>query len=120
MRTLLVRFAIALVAGASGGYIASASFGTQPARVTLSAKKYDFSVTEIRLKKGEPVTFELSTPDFPHGFSVPDFGVRADLVPGRKVEVTFTPDKAGRFVFLCDNFCGDAHERMTGFLVVTE
>ena len=30
------------------------------------------------------------------------------------------PDRAGRFVFLCDNFCGEGHDRMTGFLVVEE
>jgi cytochrome c oxidase subunit 2 len=36
------------------------------------------------------------------------------------VEVTFTPDRAGRFVFLCDNFCGEGHDRMTGFLLVLE
>ena len=31
-----------------------------------------------------------------------------------------TVDKTGRFVFLCDNFCGDGHDRMTGFIVVSE
>ena len=46
--------------------------------------------------------------------------MRVDLVPGKTVELTFTPDRAGRFVFLCDNFCGEGHDRMTGFLVVTE
>ena len=70
--------------------------------------------------KGARLTFVLTTPDFVHGFSVPDFGVRIDLVPGKTVELTFTPDSAGRFTFLCDNFCGDAHDRMTGTLIVTD
>ena len=72
-----------------------------------------------RLKKGKPVTFALTTSDFVHGFNVPDFNVRADLIPGKTVEVTFTPDRAGRFAFLCDNFCGEGHDRMSGFLVVS-
>ena len=72
------------------------------------------------MKKGEPLTLELTALDFAHGFSLPDFNVRADLVPGRKVEVTSTPDRAGRFVFLCDNFCGEAHDDMSGYLIVTE
>ena len=39
--------------------------------------------------------------------------------PGRPVEVTLTPGKPGRFHYLCDNFCGDGHDRMSGILVVT-
>ena len=89
-------------------------------RIMVSAAKFEFSASEIRVRKGRPVTLVLSSTDFPHGFSIPDFGVRVDLVPGKGVELTFTPDRAGRFVFLCDNFCGEGHDRMTGFLVVTE
>ena len=62
----------------------------------------------------------LSTEDFVHGFSVPDFNTRIDLVPGKTFELTLTPNRAGRFVFLCDNFCGDGHDRMTGSLIVTD
>lgn len=94
---------------------------TGPAqRIELKATKFDFAAKEIRVRKGQRVTLVLTTPDFVHGFSVPDFNARVDLVPGKSVELTFTPDRAGRFVFLCDNFCGEGHDRMTGFLVVTE
>jgi cytochrome c oxidase subunit 2 len=89
-------------------------------RIELAAKKFEFSATEIRVRKGEQVTLVLRTEDFAHGFSVPDFNVRADLVPGKAVEITFTPDRAGRFDFLCDNFCGEDHDHMSGFVVVTE
>jgi cytochrome c oxidase subunit 2 len=54
-----------------------------------------------------------------HGFSLPDFGVRRDVAPGAPVEVTITPAKSGRFHYLCDNFCGEGHDRMGGLLVVT-
>jgi cytochrome c oxidase subunit 2 len=77
-------------------------------------------MSEIRLRKGRPVTFVLTGTDFVHGFAVPDFGVRADVVPGKVTRVTITPERTGRFHFLCDNFCGEGHDRMSGFLVVTE
>ena len=32
----------------------------------------------------------------------------------------FTADKAGRFDFLCDVFCGDGHEDMSGTLIVDD
>ena len=68
---------------------------------------------------GVPVTLVLSSADFVHGFAIPDLGVRVDLVPGKTVELALTPDREGRFVFLCDNFCGEGHEEMSGALVVT-
>jgi len=33
--------------------------------------------------------------------------------------VRFTPDRAGTFPFLCDIFCGEGHEGMSGKIVVT-
>jgi cytochrome c oxidase subunit 2 len=89
-------------------------------RIELTARKFEFGTKEIRVKKGQPVTLVLRAEDFAHGFSVPDFKVRADFVPGKNVEVTFTPDRAGSFDFLCDNFCGDGHDDMNGTLIVTE
>jgi cytochrome c oxidase subunit II len=116
------RLAWSLLAAAAlcgpAGYYAAQAAGAE--RIVVSAKKFSFDKQEIRVKKGRPVTLVLSSSDFEHGFSVPDFNVRADFVPGKTVELTFTPDRAGRFEFLCDNFCGEGHDGMSGFLVVTE
>ena len=46
------------------------------------------------------------------------FGIRTDIVPDKETRVTVTPDKAGKFAFLCDVFCGDGHEEMGGVLIV--
>jgi cytochrome c oxidase subunit 2 len=120
----MVRFAaqfaaVAAVCAALGYVAGSVASGGGGKRVPLAATKFEFSVTEIRTRVGAPVTLVLSSADFIHGFSIPDFGVRVDLVPGKTVELTLTPDRAGRFVFLCDNFCGEGHEEMAGVLVVT-
>src|SRR5262245_35967176 len=112
--------AVAAVCGPSGYYAASAAQDVGAQRITLTGTKFDFSTKEIGVKRGRPVTLVLTTSDFAHGFNVPDFNVRVDLIPGKTVEVTFTPDRAGRFVFLCDNFCSEGHDRMSGLLVLTE
>jgi len=119
IRTIGPFVIVAAVCG-SGGYYAAAANSAEAQRVAVKATKFDFSAVEIRVKKDQPVTLELTAADFAHGFSLPDFNVRADLVPGKTVEVTFTPDRAGRFVFLCDNFCGDDHDGMSGYLIVTD
>ena len=91
-----------------------------PRRILVRAAKFEFTPNEIRLRKDEPVVFVLTAADFPHGFDLPDFKVRADFVPGKTVELNFTAGKTGRFHFLCDNFCGEGHDMMSGWLVVSD
>jgi cytochrome c oxidase subunit 2 len=33
-------------------------------------------------------------------------------------KIRFVPDKSGKFTFLCDVFCGEGHEEMSGTLTV--
>ncbi len=112
--------ATAAVCGGLGYALGSAADAASARRIPVVATKFVFSANEIRLRKGEPVTLVLSSPDFAHGFAVPDLDARVDLIPGKTVELTVKPDRAGRFVFLCDNFCGEGHDKMTGVIVVTD
>jgi cytochrome c oxidase subunit 2 len=92
----------------------------QAVRIEMIAGKFAFVPNELHVKKGQRVTVVLTSPDFVHGFSMPDFNVRADGIPGQTVEITFVADKVGRFAYLCDNFCGEGHDKMSGFVTVTE
>ena len=113
-RQLLAAGAV-LAAGGAAGVLAQAGERV----VKVRARKFVFTPNEIQLKKGEPVTIELSTEDVFMGFSVPDLKVRSDIVPGQVMRVKLTPASAGTFPFLCDIFCGDGHESMSGKIVVT-
>ncbi len=106
----------ALVVGAAPRTARAA--GEQVIRVT--AKRFEYEPSEITVKKGTPVAIEIVSLDRKHGFALPDFKVRADVKPGQTSVVRFTPDKAGRFTFHCDLFCGSGHESMTGTLIVVE
>jgi cytochrome c oxidase subunit 2 len=88
--------------------------------IHITAKKFDFTPSTITLKKGEPVVLVLSSQDRKHGFNLRTFGIRADVNPGATTTIRFTPNKAGKFTFSCDIFCGEGHEDMTGTIVVTE
>ena len=112
-RLLLAGFAATLAAVASR----AASTG-EPRRIPVVARKFVFIPNEIRLRKGETVMLEFSAPEVVMGFFAPELGLRALIVPGEVARVPFTADKAGRFDFLCDVFCGDGHEGMNGHLVV--
>ena len=88
--------------------------------VRITASTFQFQPSTITVKKGVPVTLELISEDRHHGFKLADFNLRADLKPGVVERIRFVPDKAGKFTFICDVFCGDGHEDMTGTLLVLE
>ena len=112
-------FVILLVTAAA---FASTVEATRPAEkvIHITANKFEFTPGDISLKKGEPVVIEIKSVDVKHGFSLPDFKIRASIEPGKTSTVRFTPDKVGRFTFTCDVFCGDGHEDMSGTLTVTQ
>ena len=120
MRRLVVGLAFGLIFLV--GMAATALTGTAqtPKVIKISVKKFEYSVQEITVKKGMPVVIELTSLDRQHGFSLPAFGVRGDVNPGEVTRIAFTPDKPGRFAYLCDVFCGEGHEEVTGTLIVTE
>jgi len=117
-------FAAALAAAA--GLAAAALVAPQivraggPRVLRIKARKFEFTPREIVLKRGEPVVLELESLDRRHGFELPSFGLKGEFVPGEITHIAFTPDRAGRFGFNCNIFCGDGHDDMEGDLVVTE
>jgi cytochrome c oxidase subunit 2 len=110
------RMMVALLAGGALG--ATRLAADAPAEIRISAKKFEFHPDKFTTRVGRPVTLVLTSEDRIHGFKMPDFGLRADIVPGQETRLTLVPDKPGRFAFLCDVFCGDGHEDMEGVLVV--
>ena len=114
MRNLAFGVALALAVGAGTG----AAEISPPRVIKITAKKFEYSPAEVHLKRGERVVLELVSLDRKHGFKLPELGVRADVPAGGTARVEVTAEKAGRFPFACDIFCGDGHEDMTGMLVV--
>lgn len=86
--------------------------------VKLIAQRFHYTPNEIQLKPGEAVQLEITSLDFIHGLSIPDLKLRTDLPPGRVTKLLVQFDKAGSYDFLCDNFCGNDHEEMSGKFIV--
>jgi cytochrome c oxidase subunit 2 len=87
--------------------------------IRVTAKKFEFTPSDIELKKGEPVVLEFTSMDVLMGFSLPDFKLRTDIPPGVVTRLRLAPDQVGSFEFVCDNFCGEFHEDMSGKIRVT-
>jgi cytochrome c oxidase subunit II len=106
-------------------FVAAAPAADQPGQtervIKITAKRFEYSPNEIRIKKGVPVVLEFTSLDRVHGFTVPDLGgIRATIEPGKATQVRITAPKAGTYEFHCDIFCGDGHEGMTGKIIVEE
>ena len=115
-RRLLVAGA-ALLAGAAAGMGALAQ--AKERVIPVVARKFVFLPNEIAMKVGEPVVLEFTSPEVVMGFYAPELNLRTMIIPGQTARMPFTPQRAGTFNFLCDIFCGDGHEGMSGKIVVT-
>jgi cytochrome c oxidase subunit 2 len=87
--------------------------------VHVVARKFSYSPDVIELQLGVPVVIELTSADRDHGFSVPELGLRIDVLPGKTARVRVVPQRPGTFDFHCDVFCGSGHEEMAGRIVVS-
>ena len=120
MRAMRRRFLLggtALLAGAVAGTIGFAHAEERVIKVV--ARKFVFLPSTIALKKGQPVVLEFTAPEVVMGFFCAELNLRTMIIPGQPARVRWTADRAGRFDFICDVFCGDGHEYMNGHLVVT-
>ena len=75
---------------------------------------------EMYLPIGKPVKALLRSKDVLHNYTVPQFRVKMDMVPGMVTYLWFTPEKLGRYDILCEELCGIGHHVMRGRIVVAE
>ena len=118
MKLILIAFIITAIC--TGCFAFAADIGQEEKVIKITAKKFEYNPNEIRLKKGVPFVFELTSLDRLHGFNCPELGIRGDINPGKVTRINLTPQKVGPFVFFCDIYCGEGHENMNGKIIVEE
>ena len=72
----------------------------------------------LHLPIGRPVKINLRSKDVLHNFTVPQFRVKMDLVPGLVSYLWLTPIRIGEFEILCEELCGIGHFAMRGAVIV--
>ncbi len=68
--------------------------------------------SEAFVALGKPFKFEMRSLDVIHGFYLPAFRVKTDVVPGKDNYLWFTPDRLGTFDIECTVICGVNHSYM--------
>ena len=140
-----MKLRIALPALVLAGLIASNTVPTLSAQsaastegvqvITVTAKKYDFAPSPIRVKQGTKLRLNITAVDHAHGFKispVPEGGETGGepglvfsspqdctkIEKGQTATVEFVAQKAGTYHFRCCVVCGFHHHSMKGELIV--
>jgi len=70
------------------------------------------SSLKLYVPVGRPVRVELVSKDVIHGFFLPAFRVKRDVVPGMKNYAWFVATKPGSYDLFCSQYCGTGHSAM--------
>jgi len=94
-----------------------------PAKIVLHARapeRGNWYPREVHVERGQPVTIVVRNVDVAtHSFYLPALNLNTGpLKPGETQEVTFTPETAGEYLFLCGVWCSDYHMYERGWLIV--
>jgi cytochrome c oxidase subunit 2 len=73
---------------------------------------------EIHIPVNRPVQLNISAGDVLHAFWLPEFRLKQDAIPGRNVQLTFTPNRVGQYPVICAELCGAYHGGMKTQLYV--
>jgi cytochrome c oxidase subunit 2 len=74
----------------------------------------------LKLQKDVQYTLHLSALDVNHGFSLFPINVNFQVVPGYDYGLRVTPNIAGDFRIICNEFCGIGHHTMVGKVIVED
>ena len=77
-------------------------------------------INQLHVPVGRPVKLIMTSEDVIHNFSIPAMRVKADVIPGRFVQIWFEPTRPGTYQIFCAEYCGTQHSRMTGQVEVME
>jgi cytochrome c oxidase subunit 2 len=121
MKTMVGAISVVVAGGAM--VVAMASRGAdareQDAQVVeITAERFSFTPSEIRVKAGAPLEIRLRSEDTAHGFRIVGTNIDIELAKrGRGVRTVAFEPKAGRYTFECSQLCGAGHEFMRGVII---
>ncbi len=102
------------------GYLALRNVPKGAMEVTATARMWSWNFTytngksssKLYVPAGKPVKVNLVATDVLHGFYLPAFRVKRDLVPGMTNYAWFIATKPGSYDLFCSQYCGTGHSAM--------
>jgi cytochrome c oxidase subunit 2 len=75
-------------------------------------------INALHVPAGRPVQLTMISMDVFHSFSIPDFRVKREVIPGRYSTVWFQATEPGTYHLFCTQYCGTKHSGMIGEVTV--
>nr|WP_232298758.1 cytochrome c oxidase subunit II [Granulicella tundricola] len=75
-------------------------------------------INNLHVPTGRPVQLTMISQDVFHSFSIPDFRVKREVIPGRYSTVWFQATDPGTYHIFCTQYCGTKHSGMIGEVTV--
>jgi cytochrome c oxidase subunit 2 len=102
------------------GYLVLRTVPKGALEVTATARMWSWSFTyangatspKLYVPIGKPVQVNLVSTDVIHGFFLPAFRVKRDVVPGMPNHAWFVAGKPGTYDLFCSQYCGTGHSAM--------
>jgi cytochrome c oxidase subunit 2 len=89
-------------------------------RVAVTARQWSWlftydngrKSTSLVVPQGRDVWLSMKSTDVIHGFFIPAYRIKQDVVPGMTNKVWFKATDIGNVDILCTQYCGDEHSHM--------
>ena len=90
--------------------------------VKITAERFTFTPSQVRVKRGTVIEFRLRSDDTNHGFKIVGSGTNV-IIPKRgrgEATLIFHAGTPGRYTFECSKMCGAGHSFMRGEIIVED
>jgi cytochrome c oxidase subunit 2 len=77
-------------------------------------------IDQLHVPAYRDIRLTMISQDVIHGFYIPAFRIKADVLPGRYTTTWFHATKPGVYHLFCSQYCGTMHSGMIGDIVVME
>jgi cytochrome c oxidase subunit 2 len=75
-------------------------------------------INALHVPVGENVKLTMTSQDVIHGFYIPAFRLKKDVLPGRYTSAWFNANRTGVYHLFCSQYCGTNHSEMIGWVYV--
>jgi cytochrome c oxidase subunit 2 len=75
-------------------------------------------INSLHVPTGRAIQLTMISQDVFHSFSIPDFRVKREVIPGRYTTVWFNATTPGTYHLFCTQYCGTQHSGMIGEITV--
>lgn len=81
-------------------------------QVAIVAMAFGYTAPDLKVPVGKEIVFKVTSTDVVHSFTIDNTKVNMMVVPGRITTKSYTFEKPGTYLILCNEYCGTGHHMM--------